>query len=61
MRTAVHITWHGAQLNFGDLTPYLTYAPNLLEEERKAKTSRPAERARSYPDKAISIADEVVG
>ncbi len=25
MRTAVHITWHGAQKNFGDLTPYLTY------------------------------------
>jgi hypothetical protein len=24
MRTAVHITWHGAQKNFGDLTPYLT-------------------------------------
>ncbi len=23
MRTAVHITWHGAQINFGDLTPYL--------------------------------------
>jgi hypothetical protein len=26
MSTAVHITWHGAQINFGDLTPYLTYA-----------------------------------
>ncbi len=24
--TALHITWHGAQINFGDLTPYLTYA-----------------------------------
>ncbi len=24
--TAVHITWHGAQINFGDLPPYLTYA-----------------------------------
>ncbi len=23
--TAVYITWHGAQINFGDLTPYLTY------------------------------------
>jgi hypothetical protein len=21
MRTAVHITWHGAQVNFGDLNP----------------------------------------
>ncbi len=28
MRTAVHITWHGAQINFGDLTPYLTYGFN---------------------------------
>ncbi len=25
MSTAVHITWHGAQINFGDLSPYLTY------------------------------------
>ncbi len=25
MSTAVHITWHGAQINFGDLFPYLTY------------------------------------
>ncbi len=25
MRTAVHPTWHGAQINFGDLTPDLTY------------------------------------
>ncbi len=25
MRIAVHITWHGSQINFGDLTPYLTY------------------------------------
>ncbi len=24
MRTTVQITWHGAQINFGDLTPYLT-------------------------------------
>ncbi len=35
MRTAVHITWHEAQINFGDLTPYLTYSmmsgqPTLL-------------------------------
>ncbi len=28
MSTAVHM-WHGAQINFGDLTPYLTYAVNL--------------------------------
>jgi hypothetical protein len=27
MSTAVHITWHGAQINFGDLPPYLTYSP----------------------------------
>ncbi len=25
MRTSVHITWHGAQINFRHLTPYLTY------------------------------------
>ncbi len=25
MSTAVHITWHGAQINFGDLPPYLSY------------------------------------
>ncbi len=28
MSTAVHITWHGAQANFWDLTPYLTYGQN---------------------------------
>ncbi len=29
--TAMHILWHGAQINFGDLPPYKTYgkkAPN---------------------------------
>jgi hypothetical protein len=25
MSTAVQITWHGAQINFGDLPAYLTY------------------------------------
>ncbi len=25
MSTAVHITWHGALINFGDLLPYLTF------------------------------------
>ncbi len=25
MSTAMHITWHGAQINLGDLPPYLTY------------------------------------
>ncbi len=25
IETVVHITWHGAQINFGDLTPYLSY------------------------------------
>ncbi len=25
MSAAVHITWHGAQINFGDLPPCLTY------------------------------------
>ncbi len=28
MKTAAHITRHGAQINFGDLTPYLTYLSN---------------------------------
>jgi hypothetical protein len=26
MGTAVHITWYGAQINFGYLPPYLAYA-----------------------------------
>ncbi len=26
MTTAMHITWHGAQINFGDNTQYFTYA-----------------------------------
>ncbi len=30
MITAVHITWHGAQINFGDLPPYLTYDVPVL-------------------------------
>jgi hypothetical protein len=31
MRTAVHTSSDiGAQINFGDLTPYLTYAPHLF-------------------------------
>jgi hypothetical protein len=30
MSTAVHITWHGAQINFEDLPPYLTYGLLLL-------------------------------
>jgi hypothetical protein len=25
MSAAVHITWHGAQIHFGDLPPYLNY------------------------------------
>jgi hypothetical protein len=27
MSTAVHIMWHGTQINFGDLSPYLTCVP----------------------------------
>jgi hypothetical protein len=30
MRTSVHIMWKGTQINFGDLTPYLTYVRNPL-------------------------------
>jgi hypothetical protein len=29
MSTAVHITWHGAQINFGDLPPYWTCVPSF--------------------------------
>ncbi len=28
---AVHITWHGAHINFGDLPPYLTYALCIIQ------------------------------
>ncbi len=31
MSTAVHITWHGAQINFGDLPPYFTYMLRILQ------------------------------
>jgi hypothetical protein len=35
MRTAaVHITLHGAKQNFGDLTPYLTYAYNKYHKNQ---------------------------
>jgi hypothetical protein len=34
--TAVHITWHGAQINFGDLPPYLTYDSALSQARTKA-------------------------
>ncbi len=36
MRTAVHITWHGAQINHGDLTPYLTYGWSQIRRLQKA-------------------------
>ncbi len=36
MSAAVHITWHEAQINFGDLPPYLTY--ELHENVMKKKT-----------------------
>ncbi len=47
MSTAVHITWPGAQMNFGDLPPYLTYhrppAPSLSPSLFSArKTMGPA-------------------
>jgi hypothetical protein len=31
MSTALHITWHRAQINFGDLPPYLTYGYNKFK------------------------------
>ncbi len=30
MSTAVHITWHGAQINFGNLPQYLTYGADRV-------------------------------
>ncbi len=33
MSTAVHITWHGAQIILRDLPPYLTYGAHLEVEE----------------------------
>ncbi len=33
MSTAVHITCHGAQINFGGLPPYLTYACSVVDPE----------------------------
>jgi hypothetical protein len=42
MSTAVGITWHGAQINFRDLPPYLTYmdAAEWLEAERLTANSK---------------------
>ncbi len=37
MSTAVHITWHGAQINLGDLTPYLTY--EIIAVHKRLTTS----------------------
>ncbi len=45
MSTAVHIKWHGAQINFGYLTPYLTYAIcsiGLFSGPRRARAPPPA-------------------
>ncbi len=39
MRTALHITWHGAQINFGDPTPYLTYGCTVLQHIEGKNTS----------------------
>jgi hypothetical protein len=39
MRTAVHITWNRAQINFGDLPPYLTYEKTVnLKSSKAART-----------------------
>ncbi len=37
--TAVHITWHGAKIYFGDLTPYLTYDGRLPSCMRRMCTT----------------------
>jgi hypothetical protein len=44
--TAVHITWHRAQINFGDLPPYLTYG---------AEDRDPGSRAFFTPGTGISF------
>ncbi len=36
MSTAVHITWHGAQINFGDLSPYYFDIWAHASESKKA-------------------------
>jgi hypothetical protein len=43
MSTAVHIKSHGAQINFGDLPPYLTHAG----KQRKCKAAKIVKRAYS--------------
>ncbi len=47
MRTAVHITWHGAQINFGELPPYLTYGEKCEPEERQGD-QHPAESGKLW-------------
>ncbi len=44
MGTAVHITWHGAQENFGDLPPYLTYGcrTSQLQDHRLKEYKLPS-------------------
>ncbi len=68
MRTAVHSTWHGAQINFGDLTPYLTYGRTiepsrvrppvvwLLAAGRETRTLKPLP-----PGFLVHILDQISG
>ncbi len=44
MSTAVHITWHGSQINFGDLPPYLTYK----RDQRDSSENKENEKRRCY-------------
>jgi hypothetical protein len=58
MSTAVHITWHGAQINLGDLPPYLTYAVSFL---RQAETATRREEKLLQWGKEIYIRAEEEG
>ncbi len=37
LSTAVNIAWHGAQINFGDPPPYLTYGHNVCNLSNRGK------------------------
>jgi hypothetical protein len=41
LSTAVHITWHGAQINFGDLLPYLTYVLRRFQMREEGELAGP--------------------
>jgi hypothetical protein len=52
MSKAVHITWHGAQINFGDLPPYLNYGLRLDPSVQYWRNTSHGRKHRSSPDQA---------